>query len=194
MDVSEAQAWADATATISLILWTVQLLPQIYLTYCRKSTDGISSTMLWIWYASAPIAAPYVLFKNYSIALVLQPHMFGVLMTICILQDVIYGGGIRHRFTRKSAKPAVVEVAKNPTKNVRAIEQDDVQMDIEMATVDAKSIETLSDDAVVDLDAPPVVKTCTPVVVQDALAVALFILTTWAIVEVGLLLLMRSLY
>ncbi len=87
-------------STASLILWTVQLLPQIYHNYRRKSTEGLSLAMLLIWFPGAVISAGYNYASALAIPLIIQQHIFSFLAAICILQDVYYGGGIRHRLPR----------------------------------------------------------------------------------------------
>lgn len=45
-----AQA-ASILGTIGTVLWCVQIVPQIWYNWHRKSTDGLPGTMLFLWAA-----------------------------------------------------------------------------------------------------------------------------------------------
>ena len=76
---------------LSLVLWKVQLVPQVVHTHRRQSTYGMSAIMFGIWCLGNLPLAPYVLYRQLSVFLILQPHTFYLLAGVCLLQYFYFG-------------------------------------------------------------------------------------------------------
>lgn len=75
---------------IGLILWSIQLLPQVYHSYHRKSTEGFSPGMMSIWYFAAILYFDYTLLAELQLAIILQPLIFCFFTLLCVLQYFYY--------------------------------------------------------------------------------------------------------
>lgn len=82
--------WANVFGTITCVLWTIQLFPQIWHSYRRKSTDGLSVGLMALWFLAGVFLAPYTIYVNLSVPLIIQPHTLITLCIICILQNYWY--------------------------------------------------------------------------------------------------------
>ena len=98
--MAESVIAENVFGTISLILWSVQLLPQIWLNYKRKSTAGMSLEMMVLWYVGSILLNPYYLFIGINIPLIIQAHCFSLLSMTCVLQHYYYDG-VTRPFARK---------------------------------------------------------------------------------------------
>ena len=52
---------------LGTILWTVQLLPQVYKSWRTKSTEGLSGALMLIWSISAVFLGVYVIVQDLNI-------------------------------------------------------------------------------------------------------------------------------
>ncbi|KAF2703763.1 PQ-loop-domain-containing protein [Pleomassaria siparia CBS 279.74] len=84
---------ANVLGTIGTgICWCVQILPQIWHNWHRKSTDGLPSLMLMLWASCAVPFGVYAIVENFNIALQVQPQCFGGLTLIAWGQSLYYHG------------------------------------------------------------------------------------------------------
>jgi len=79
--------------TIGTVLWSAQIIPQIYQNYKTKSTYGLSSYLMLLWTLSALFLGVYNILQNINVALIVQPQSFGVLGAVCWVQCLYYGDG-----------------------------------------------------------------------------------------------------
>lgn len=77
-------------ATIGTILWCIQMIPQIWANYRRKNTEGFPEAMCLLWCLCAPFFAVFLVSENAGIALMIQPHLFGLFCFIVYLQVMYY--------------------------------------------------------------------------------------------------------
>ncbi|KAG8994619.1 hypothetical protein FRB93_001534 [Tulasnella sp. JGI-2019a] len=76
---------------IGTILWTCQILPQIWKSYREESTEGLSAMLMFIWAFAGPFMAIYNVVENINIPLIIQPHVFGFLAALSWAQCLHYG-------------------------------------------------------------------------------------------------------
>lgn len=81
---------SNVLATIGTVCWCVQLLPQIYVNYRKKNTEGFPELMALLWCLCAPFFAVFVVTENESIPIMLQPHLFGFFCWIVYIQIMYY--------------------------------------------------------------------------------------------------------
>ncbi|KAF8477214.1 PQ loop repeat-domain-containing protein [Kalaharituber pfeilii] len=81
MGVSSSPA-ASVLATIGTICWCIQLIPQIWYNWRRRSTDGLPAVMMVIWAVSGMPFGIYAIIQDLNIPLQCQPHIFGLLSLI----------------------------------------------------------------------------------------------------------------
>ncbi|KAK9467604.1 PQ loop repeat-domain-containing protein [Lipomyces arxii] len=77
--------------TIGTVLWCVQLIPQIYTNFRRKSTEGLSASMFLLWAAAGVLFGMYFIVQHTSIALMVQPEIFTFLSLVTMSQCLYYG-------------------------------------------------------------------------------------------------------
>ncbi|KAK9245794.1 PQ loop repeat-domain-containing protein [Lipomyces tetrasporus] len=82
---------ATALGTIGTILWCVQLLPQIYTNYRRKSTEGLPQLMLLLWAFAGVLFGMYFLIQRPNVPLMIQPEVFTFLSLVTWAQCLYYG-------------------------------------------------------------------------------------------------------
>ncbi|KAF0558427.1 PQ-loop-domain-containing protein [Gigaspora margarita] len=63
--------------TIGTVLWTLQLLPQVYKNWRNESTKGLSPITMLIWAMSCLFYAVYAVVAEISIVLIIQQMIFG---------------------------------------------------------------------------------------------------------------------
>ncbi|KDQ11345.1 hypothetical protein BOTBODRAFT_162876 [Botryobasidium botryosum FD-172 SS1] len=80
----------NVLATIGTVLWTGQLIPQVWKSYRSKSTDGLSPWLMFIWATSAIFLGIYVIVQNINIPLIVQPQSFGALASLSWAQCLYY--------------------------------------------------------------------------------------------------------
>lgn len=81
----------NALGTIGTILWTGQLVPQIWKSWREKSTEGLSGLLMFTWATSAVFLGVYAIVQDLNIPLILQPQLFGLLAAISWAQCMFYG-------------------------------------------------------------------------------------------------------
>ncbi|PVI05368.1 PQ-loop-domain-containing protein [Periconia macrospinosa] len=81
---------ANVLGTIGTVCWCVQVLPQIWHNWRRKTTDGLPGVMLMLWAGCAVPFGVYAIVQNFNIALQLQPQCFGGLTLITWGQTLYY--------------------------------------------------------------------------------------------------------
>ena len=97
---------------LAIILWSLQLAPQAWLSFRTKSTEGVSSLCMLLWTWSAPWLGVLTLYQMVSIPIVIQPHVFGALALVCFLETLYYGKGIRGvRFGAHVAIQVIIYIA-----------------------------------------------------------------------------------
>ncbi|CAG8623486.1 10499_t:CDS:2 [Funneliformis caledonium] len=67
------------------VIWSFQLVPQVYKNWRRKSTRGLSQMMILLWTISNVFYGTYAIVLNLSIPLIIQPQLFGI---ICLFVDM----------------------------------------------------------------------------------------------------------
>ncbi|KAK0202780.1 PQ-loop-domain-containing protein [Desarmillaria ectypa] len=72
----------NALGTLGTVCWTIQLLPQIWKTWREKSTEGLSPWLVLIWGLTSIFLGVYAIVQKLSIALIVQPQLFGTLSLI----------------------------------------------------------------------------------------------------------------
>ncbi|PBK72543.1 PQ-loop-domain-containing protein [Armillaria solidipes] len=72
----------NALGTLGAVCWTIQLLPQIWKTWREKSTEGLSPWLVLIWGLTSIFLGVYAIVQRLSIALIVQPQLFGTLSLI----------------------------------------------------------------------------------------------------------------
>ncbi|CAG8623218.1 13348_t:CDS:2, partial [Ambispora gerdemannii] len=79
-------------------LLSIQLLPQVYKSWKRKSTKGLSSAMMLLWGISSVLFSVYSIGVSLSIPILLQPQLFGLLCLICHVQCLYYSSNKYHKY------------------------------------------------------------------------------------------------
>ncbi|KAI1492929.1 PQ loop repeat-domain-containing protein [Biscogniauxia mediterranea] len=81
---------ANVLGTIGTILWCVQLMPQVYTNWRTKKTDGLPSTMMFLWAICGVPFGTYAIVQKFNIPLQVQPQIFMVLCAISWAQTLLY--------------------------------------------------------------------------------------------------------
>lgn len=81
---------ANVLGTIGTVCWCVQIIPQIWHNWQRKSTDGLPGVMLMLWASCGVPFGVYAIVQNFNLALQLQPQCFAALTLICWGQTLYY--------------------------------------------------------------------------------------------------------
>ncbi|KAK9327592.1 PQ loop repeat-domain-containing protein [Lipomyces starkeyi] len=76
--------------TIGTVLWCIQLVPQIYTNYRRKSTEGLPRLMLLLWAFAGVLFGIYFLVQKPNVPLMVQPEIFTALSLITWAQCLFY--------------------------------------------------------------------------------------------------------
>ncbi|GAA6053408.1 hypothetical protein JCM3770_002310 [Rhodotorula araucariae] len=76
--------------TLGAVFWSVQLLPQIWKSWRRKDTAGLSTLMLFLWYVSGIWLGAYSYTSDLSIPLIIQPQLFTLFSTFAWAQCLHY--------------------------------------------------------------------------------------------------------
>ncbi|KAJ5264942.1 PQ loop repeat protein, partial [Penicillium chrysogenum] len=72
---------SNVLGTIGTVLWCIQLLPQIWSNWHKKSTDGLPAMMMFLW-------------ATFNLPIQVQPHIVGLLSIACWGQILYY----RHHY------------------------------------------------------------------------------------------------
>ncbi|KAK9368003.1 PQ loop repeat-domain-containing protein [Lipomyces kononenkoae] len=82
---------ATVLGIVGTILWCIQLVPQIYTNYRRKSTDGLPRLMLLLWAYAGVLFGIYFFVLRPNLALMIQPVIFTFLCFVAWAQCLYYG-------------------------------------------------------------------------------------------------------
>ncbi|GAA6015590.1 hypothetical protein JCM10207_008137 [Rhodosporidiobolus poonsookiae] len=75
---------------LGTILWCIQLFPQVWLNFRRKTTQGLSPFLFICWMVSGASLGIYAIVENISIPIIVQPHCYGGLCAFIICQILHY--------------------------------------------------------------------------------------------------------
>jgi len=81
----------NVLGTIGTILWTGQIIPQIWKSWREKSTEGLSALLMAAWAISAIFLGVYAIVQDLNIPLIIQPQLFGLLSAVSWTQCMYYG-------------------------------------------------------------------------------------------------------
>ncbi|KAK9465854.1 PQ loop repeat-domain-containing protein [Lipomyces arxii] len=77
--------------TMGTVLLCVQLIPQIYTNYRRKSTEGLTAAMFILWASAGMLFGIYFIVQRTSVALMVQAEIFSFLSLVTVCQCLCYG-------------------------------------------------------------------------------------------------------
>jgi uncharacterized protein with PQ loop repeat len=86
---------ASILGLIGTVFWCVQILPQIWKSWRRKSTEGLPPTMMLLWSASGMPFGVYAISQNFNIPLQIQPQFFCLFCAVSWGQCMYYGRYVR---------------------------------------------------------------------------------------------------
>ncbi|BGP53205.1 hypothetical protein JCM8202_002761 [Rhodotorula sphaerocarpa] len=75
---------------IGTVLWCIQLVPQVFLNYRRKTTEGLSGSLCVLWALSGACLGIYAIVQNINIPIIVQPHCYGSLCAVMFCQKLHY--------------------------------------------------------------------------------------------------------
>lgn len=84
---------ANILGTVGTVLWCIQLIPQIWQNWRRKSTDGVPASMVILWASCGPPFGAYAIVQNFNIPVQVQAQCFTVLTIVTWSQVLTYGNG-----------------------------------------------------------------------------------------------------
>eukprot|EP01132_Coremiostelium_polycephalum_P009908 gene9908-12151_t len=86
----ENKVAANIFGITGVVLWSVQLLPQIRWNYLRKSTQGVSILCFTSWYLGGIVLCPYLVATDKEPPLVIQISLFSLLILVILFQHFYY--------------------------------------------------------------------------------------------------------
>ncbi|EGG14815.1 hypothetical protein DFA_10688 [Cavenderia fasciculata] len=86
----DSPAAANVFGYIGVVLWSIQLLPQIRWNYIRKSTEGVSILCFSCWYIGGLVFCPYLVATESAVPLILQIALFSILILVILFQHCYY--------------------------------------------------------------------------------------------------------
>ncbi|KAJ8659437.1 hypothetical protein O0I10_004802 [Lichtheimia ornata] len=75
---------------LGLVMWSFQLVPQIYKSYRRKTTEGVSPWAMLIWALSGVFLGNYNIGVQVAVPLIVQPQLFSFFAYVCLAQELYY--------------------------------------------------------------------------------------------------------
>ncbi|GAA5879554.1 hypothetical protein JCM8547_003104 [Rhodosporidiobolus lusitaniae] len=75
---------------LGTILWCIQLIPQVWLNFRRKTTQGTSPYLFVCWVVSGATLGIYAIVENINIPIIVQPHCYGSICAFIICQIFYY--------------------------------------------------------------------------------------------------------
>ncbi|KAN0138195.1 PQ loop repeat domain containing protein [Lactarius tabidus] len=84
--------------TMGAILWTVQLIPQLFKSWRTKSTEGLSPWLVLMWSIAALPLGIYVIVQDLNVPLIVQPQLFALFTLFSWAQCMYYGRGRSRRW------------------------------------------------------------------------------------------------
>ncbi|GAA5839440.1 hypothetical protein JCM9279_005943 [Rhodotorula babjevae] len=79
--------------TLGAVFWSLQLCPQLWKSWRRKDTAGLSTAMMFLWYISGIWLGAYCYTSDLSIPLIIQPQLFTLFSTLAWAQCLHYDSG-----------------------------------------------------------------------------------------------------
>lgn len=73
---------ANVLGTIGTVLWSIQLIPQIWYNWRLKKTDGLPALMMMLWACAAVPFGVYSVVQRFAIPIQMQPQIFGALSLV----------------------------------------------------------------------------------------------------------------
>ncbi|KAH8164452.1 hypothetical protein CIB48_g3800 [Xylaria polymorpha] len=73
---------ATVLGTIGTVLWSIQLIPQAWTNWRRKTTEGFPAIMMFLWAISGVPFGIYAIVQNFNIPIQVQPQVF---MFLCLV-------------------------------------------------------------------------------------------------------------
>ncbi|KAI1414121.1 PQ loop repeat-domain-containing protein [Hypoxylon sp. FL1857] len=73
---------ANVLGTIGTVLWCIQMIPQIWTNWRTKKTDGLPSSMMYLWAICAVPFGAYNIVQRFNYPLQVQPQVF---MALCLV-------------------------------------------------------------------------------------------------------------
>ncbi|GAA5974147.1 hypothetical protein JCM11641_003464 [Rhodosporidiobolus odoratus] len=93
--MASAQVAEQVFGWLGTILWCIQLFPQVYLNFRRKTTQGLSPLLFVSWVISGAALGVYAIAQNINIPIIVQPHCYGSLCAFIICQILHYDRGYK---------------------------------------------------------------------------------------------------
>ncbi|KAI0204405.1 PQ loop repeat-domain-containing protein [Astrocystis sublimbata] len=82
---------ANVLGTIGTVLWSIQLIPQAWSNWRKKSTDGFPAIMMFLWAISGVPFGIYAVVQNFNIPIQVQPQIFTFFCLVNWGQTLLYG-------------------------------------------------------------------------------------------------------
>ncbi|KAJ9105421.1 hypothetical protein QFC21_001792 [Naganishia friedmannii] len=76
--------------TIGAVLWSIQIIPQIWKSYRTKDTEGLSTFLMFIWALAGFFLGTYAIVQNINIPIILQPQLFSTFAALSTAQCLYY--------------------------------------------------------------------------------------------------------
>ncbi|KAF3480091.1 uncharacterized protein GIQ15_05438 [Arthroderma uncinatum] len=80
----------NVLGTLGTVLWCIQLVPQIWLNWRRKKTEGLPAAMMFLWALCGVPFGIYMILQEVNIPLQVQPQVFTLLCLISWAQTLYY--------------------------------------------------------------------------------------------------------
>lgn len=84
---------ADALAAVGVVSFALLLTPQVALNRKRRTTEGMSASLVVLWIAGSVLFAGYLLYEGQSLILVAQMATFTAFGAVLLAQRDLYDGG-----------------------------------------------------------------------------------------------------
>lgn len=84
-------------AIIGAVLWAILPIPQIVKSFRLKSTAGLSPLLMLIWAIGGLFISVYAIVRSLSLALIIEPHVFGIFAAVSWCQCLYYDSGLSLR-------------------------------------------------------------------------------------------------
>ena len=107
MQTQTREITKEVFGSLSLVFWSLQLVPQskstgdrsetaltdrtkVWKMYKEKSSKGVSGLMMLIWIGGCALYASYAVAFNLAVTLIVQPELFLFFALICYGQCIYY--------------------------------------------------------------------------------------------------------
>ncbi|TNY23940.1 PQ loop repeat-domain-containing protein [Rhodotorula diobovata] len=88
--MSAAYTCEQVFGWLGTILWCIQLVPQLWLNYRRKTTEGLAPLLYISWTLSGACLGIFAIVQNISVPIIVQPHCYGSLCAVIFCQMLYY--------------------------------------------------------------------------------------------------------